>query len=190
MLRRILTFVLAGLLLPLYVSAETVYVDDKLRVGLRTEPSNSVAPTGVVVTGMKLVVLDRRDGFIQIRTEDGREGWVSDNYVTADKPAMLIVEELQEKSQKLLEEAAQKDDLIKSAESTAAQLSKDSAALQDANAELRVQLIEAKQSALEPAVNPYVWFAIVWILTGLVGFAAGVFWYRREAMRRLGGMRL
>ena len=46
--------------------ADSVYVKDSLRVGVRTEPSNSVAPIGVVVTGMQLEGLERRKDGIPV----------------------------------------------------------------------------------------------------------------------------
>lgn len=190
MMSRTVTALLVCLLLPLSVLAETVYVNDQLRVGVRAEPSNSVAPMGVVITGMQLEVLERSGGFIRIRSEQGVEGWISESYVTSDKPAALIVEEIQEKNRKLTEQLAQKDKLIKSTEAAAAKLSKDSAELQEANAQLRVQLLEARQDAAEPAVSPYTWFVIICLLAALGGFVVGVIWHRRQAMRRLGGLRV
>jgi hypothetical protein len=64
---------LAMLLGPGILCAEVVYINDVLRVGVRPEPNNSVSPINVVMTGMKLEVLDRSEGFIQIRTEQGVE---------------------------------------------------------------------------------------------------------------------
>ena len=187
---RILTVLLFCLSLPLNVLADTVYVNDQLRVGVRTEPSNSVAPIGVVTTGMQLDVLERRAGFIRIRTVQGMEGWISESYVTDDKPAALIVEELQEQNRKLGEMTTQKDKLIKTAESATAKLGKENTELQDRNEQLRLQLLEARQAATEPEVSPYTWSVILALLMGVAGFGVGVLWHRRQAMRRLGGLRV
>ena len=74
--------------------AETVYVDDRLRVGVRKEPGNRIAPHAIVYTGMKLEILEEDDGFIRIRTDEGIEGWVKKTYTTSDRPAKELLEDL------------------------------------------------------------------------------------------------
>ena len=56
--------------------AETVYVTDNLRIGVRPEPDNNAPPVGVVISGMKLEVLKRSDDYVKIRSSEGVEGWI------------------------------------------------------------------------------------------------------------------
>ena len=65
----------------LNVFAESVYVSDNLRVGVRPEPDNGYAPVGVVTTGMKLDVLERKEGYLKVRTDTDLVGWIKDIYV-------------------------------------------------------------------------------------------------------------
>ena len=53
------------------LQAQDVYVKDTLRVGVRAEPGNHLAPFSVVTTGMKLSVLEQQGDFVKIETEQG-----------------------------------------------------------------------------------------------------------------------
>ncbi|MDH5435767.1 MAG: TIGR04211 family SH3 domain-containing protein [Gammaproteobacteria bacterium] len=78
------------------IQAETAYVDDRLRVGVRKEPGNKLAPHAIVVTGMKLEILEEdEDGnFIRIKTDSGIEGWIKKSYTTSERPAKDLLAEL------------------------------------------------------------------------------------------------
>ncbi|NIQ12581.1 MAG: TIGR04211 family SH3 domain-containing protein, partial [Gammaproteobacteria bacterium] len=73
---------------------DTVYISDTLRVGVRSEPDSRAIPIGVVMTGMKLEVLDRQDNFIRIRTEKGLTGWIKDIYALEKPPAVIQLKQL------------------------------------------------------------------------------------------------
>ncbi|MCK4709580.1 MAG: TIGR04211 family SH3 domain-containing protein, partial [Gammaproteobacteria bacterium] len=81
--------------------AEAVYVDDRLRVGVRNETGNRVAPHAIVYTGMKLEILEEDGNFIRIKTEKGIEGWIKKTYVTSDRPAKDLLAELRKSHDEL-----------------------------------------------------------------------------------------
>ena len=84
------------LLFSTVLQAETAYVTDTLRVGIRPAPDNQTAPIGVVKTGMQFKVLETIDGFVRIKTDSDLEGWIRDSYVVKDPPAMIKLEALQQ----------------------------------------------------------------------------------------------
>ena len=169
--------------------ADSVYVKDSLRVGVRTEPSNSVAPIGVVVTGMQLEVLEKRDDYVRIRTDKGLEGWIKDTYVEAEPPAMLKLEQLQKEYDKLRSRVGKHDDMIKTTETTNKSLNQQIDSLKSENTELRDALQEEQQRHRE-SVTSYLWPILSYIVVGAIGVLIGVVWHRRQAMKRLGGLRV
>ena len=176
------------LLAPFQVMAKSVYVNDQLRVGVRPEPSQVVAPIGVVLTGMKLEVLAKKDIFIKIRTKDGLEGWIKNIYVTDKTPAILRLKDMNRKYQEVQK---QLDDI----EKTRAALEEANSILNDKIDTLKVQRAELQRnqaiqivSSVKSATSG---MQIVWLVISLIlGLALGYFWHRHQSMKRLGGLRI
>ena len=169
------------------VLAETAYVSDTLRVGVRPAPDNKTAPIGVVKTGMRLELLETSNGFVRIKTDNNLEGWIRDSYVVKTPPAMITLQTLQQ-SQGGLE--AQ----IKS-------LEENNQVLQEANRVLNAridqlssersqwQLAQARATLQSGEASWYWWLLGIFIVAG-AGFYSGISWYRQMVMKRLGGLRV
>ena len=71
--------------------AQTVYVRDELRINMRTGPGDRFRILRVLVSGDEVTHLAENDGWINVRTEDGKEGWVPAGYVSAAEPASLLL---------------------------------------------------------------------------------------------------
>jgi SH3 domain protein len=177
------------LVLSVSVLAETVYVQDSLRIGVRTEPGNNATPIGVVVTGMRLDVLDRNNDYVKIRTEKGLEGWIKESYVAKDVPAIIQLEELQKEYSQFKSRVGKHDELLKSSEIANKSLSTELEELKTSNAELQRELVSVKATHSQSA-GPYVWLILSYVLIAVLGVAAGIAWHRRQAMKRLGGLRV
>jgi SH3 domain protein len=84
------SLLLAAVLLPGIVCAETQYISDQLLVPLRRGPTNghkiihAGLPSG---TPLEIVAKDDGSGFTQVRTQNGTDGWVPTQFLTADIPA-------------------------------------------------------------------------------------------------------
>lgn len=77
--------------------AETLYVVDRLEIGVHESTELDSVILEVVATGTPLTVL-RRDGeFVRVRTPDGNEGWVDGRYLVGDEPAGGSSSELQKR---------------------------------------------------------------------------------------------
>ena len=91
MLHRSLT--LSGLaalcVVPLAASAD--YIRDEVRVNMRTGPSSEHRILRVLVSGSQVARLGQEDGWVLIRTPDGKEGWVPTPYVTRQAPPSVIL---------------------------------------------------------------------------------------------------
>ena len=175
------------LLFPAAILAETAYVSDTLRVGVRPAPDNQAAPVGVVKTGMRLQVLETSNGFVRIKTEGDLEGWIRKNYVVSTAPAMIKLEALKQRQGTL--------------EGKLKTLEENNQVLQEANRVLNIrvdqlatersqwQLAQARATLGSSEVSWYWWLLGILILAS-AGFYSGISWYRHLIMKRLGGLRV
>lgn len=159
---------LAGLLLaPLAVAADTVYVVDKLQVGMRAERDNVSAVVKPLETGAALEVLQRDERFVRVRDKAGTEGWIETRYVSPELPARAQLAKLQEELNK-----------------TRAQLAE--AQAKPNNSAPRPVIVADAEADYE---LDYVWLLVA-LGALVVGFIAGILWHRESIRRRMGGMYL
>lgn len=168
-------------------AAEYVYISDNLRVGVRTDPVSGVPPISVVFTGMRLEVHERADGYVKITTDKGVTGWIKDIYVTDQAPAIIQLNAIQEKYEKLTKELSE-------GSNTTAALEKSNLALSEELEELKVERREwARERASLMAVQykESSWFWIIELIVLIIlSFIAGIYWYKNHVMKRLGGLRV
>lgn len=83
------TIILITLFLSLttFASAEKRYVTDRILLGIHSEADETSSIIKSVPSGTELEVIDTAEGFIQIKLEDGTEGWVSSGFVMEQTPA-------------------------------------------------------------------------------------------------------
>ena len=187
LLMRLYIYFLFGILFSTATFADVVYIHDQLRIGVRPEPDNAAAPLTVVVTGAKLEVLDSSSGYLKVRTEDGVEGWVKDIYTTKEAPAIVQLNELSQNS--------------KGSSSRIAALEKKVSIMEGANKVLTAELENVKSEkemaqmellsmkGQRPGQHVFYWI-LAMLFTIIIGFLLGMFWYRYQAMKRLGGLKL
>lgn len=97
-------FVLIIMALPLAettAGAETRYVVDQLVITLRQGKSTEYKILKTLKTGTPVEVLEEGDTYLKVRTADGTEGYVLRQYITADPPSILLVNELKRKNSEL-----------------------------------------------------------------------------------------
>lgn len=168
-------------------AAEYVYISDNLRVGVRTEPVSGVPPISVVFTGMRLEVHERVEGYVKITTDKGVTGWIKDIYVTKKAPAIIQLNALRKKYDKLKKELSLGSD-------TSSILEKANMALTEQVDELKAERREwsrerAKLMASQYKESSWLWIVEILVLIAL-SFLAGVFWYKMQVMKRLGGLKV
>ena len=189
-LRYILSSLSAVLILSSSVVAnatEYVYISDNLRVGVRTEPVSSMPPISVVFTGMRLEVHEKSDGYIKITTDKGVSGWIKDIYVTKAPPAIIQLNQFKVKYEKLKKELSQSSD-------TTLVLEKANIALNKQVDELKEERREWSRERATFLATQYKetsWFWIVEvIILVILSFVAGIYWYKTQVMKRMGGLRV
>jgi SH3 domain protein len=83
----------AGLLLILVVAgaagAEAAWVKDELRLNLRSGPGVQYRILGVIKTGDAVEIVERGDGWTQIRVASIGTGWIPAGYLHAEPPARV-----------------------------------------------------------------------------------------------------
>ncbi len=71
------------------------YIRDEVRVNMRTGPSSEHRILRVLRSGEAVAELGKDDGWMLVRTEDGKQGWVPTTYVTSEVPASVSLPKIQ-----------------------------------------------------------------------------------------------
>ncbi len=171
--------------------AETVYISDVLRVGVRALPNSSDVPVTVVTSGAELQVLARQDGHLRVRTAGGVEGWINEVYVTGELPARVRLEQLDKERAQLQAELARLRSSSSESTGQIAQLTARMGALQEENMRLQAASTEL-MAKLQATQGGYTWLYYALALIGLfiLGAYLGVRWAKERMAQRFGGLEL
>jgi hypothetical protein len=177
--------------------AETVYVAERIRIGLRAEVVETSTVVKTVETGTPLEVVERFDKLARVRDPQGTEGWIEARYLTPDPPARLQLDKLQGDLAKSRTLAAEAQAQLKKAQSTLAEQAEKIKELEKNAADRPAPApvaIKAPPPVTPAAANTgsgfsYLWLGISFAMLG-IGFAAGVRWLRESIRKRSGGMYL
>lgn len=83
------------LFLALPTLAVAAHITDKLVVGLYPQAAAEGTPLQLLSSGTPLEVLQREQGFVEVRLADDTQGWVEADYITDEKPAKAMLLETQ-----------------------------------------------------------------------------------------------
>lgn len=184
--------------------AETLYVAERLRIGLRAEAAETSAVVKTVETGSPLEVIDRLENFVHVRDPQGTMGWIEARYLSLEAPARLQLVKLQEDLTKSRKETAEAQAQLKKAQAAAAEQVAKIKELEKAAADKPAAPPTATPVPVPPPVAAppvgktskdagfifsYLWLGISFAMLG-IGFAAGVKWLRESIRKRSGGMYL
>ena len=81
--------------------AETLYVTDRILLGLHSEASEASPLLDSVPSGTAVQVLDTVGEFKKVRLPNGKTGWLSSGYLVNMKPATAQVDEIAAREEKL-----------------------------------------------------------------------------------------
>lgn len=171
--------------------AETVYISDVLRVGVRALPNSTDIPVTVVTSGAELTVLERQAGHLRVRTTGGVEGWISEVYATSELPAQLQLERVTRERDRLQQELASLRSSASVSSEQTAQLTARVGLLQDENVQLQARVTELT-AQLQEREGGYAWlyYALALMALFFFGVYLGVRWDRERVAQRLGGLEL
>ncbi|PLY03381.1 MAG: TIGR04211 family SH3 domain-containing protein [Desulfuromonas sp.] len=128
--------------------AETIYVGDRLVVGIRATPEAAAPSIGNLTSDDPVELLEEGDVFFLVRTEDGTEGYIKKQYLTRSRPKNLIIADLEKK---LAREKKALADLKASMSSSESDLEKNQAKLNATIEQLQQQLAEQEKELTERA---------------------------------------
>jgi SH3 domain protein len=99
----------AAMLVAPLAQAETGWVDDQVRLNLRTGPGNQYRIISSVETGDSVEILERGDGWIQVNAA-GKQGWVPEGYLLSEPPAKVKLARVESELEQLRARAKQSGD--------------------------------------------------------------------------------
>lgn len=178
----------------LAAEADVVYVTDELRLGLYRTEETSGRALKTLVSGARLEVLERSLMSIQVRTEDGDEGWVKTAYIVTSEPArrrLATVETLQsETAARLADREAELSALKSDHDALVAELTLTRQGVTDLPG-LRAENENLKAALNEGGIRvPLLWIFIASMLSLLLGGLLGYWLLDRRVRRRFGGIRV
>lgn len=74
--------------------AETRFVIDVLVINLRDAPNSTAETLALLRTGESFEVLGAQGNYLRVRTAEGAEGWVPQQYTTTETPKAQVIAEL------------------------------------------------------------------------------------------------
>jgi len=183
---------ISGIFNSQWIAAEVVYVSDTLRVGVRPQADNRVAPISVVTTGMRLEVLDKNRGYLLIKAPNGVQGWIKDIYVINETPAVIQLQQLQKQQQQTTTELkhAKENNLVLEQANLSLNRKLDSLESERTEWQLKEARLQAEQTVPGNVIKPWIWWSLALLVLSVSGFVGGISWYRQHIARRLGGLRV
>jgi uncharacterized protein YgiM (DUF1202 family) len=182
-------------LLPLAVMALTVFsatagqaqaawvMDKKVALTLRTGAGTQYRIIGSLATGDVATILTRGDGWTKVRTEDGKEGWVSAGFLQTSPPAQVELESLKRDTEDLRRQVAELSE-----KSTELGAIKDGLESNDEEQRLEIDQLTRENYELRAGARWPEWITGAGIV--LVGMALGAMLGRSAGRRRQPRVRL
>lgn len=100
-------FIVVGICLLLFsipVQAETMYVSDIVKITLRSGPGADHRVLAMLQSGQGVEVLKAENEWTEVKTADGKQGWVISRLLTATKPKILLLDQTAEKNKALADQ--------------------------------------------------------------------------------------
>ena len=95
---------LSMLVLSSMVAAETRYVSDQLVITMRQGKSSRHKILKTLKTGTPLEILEEDESYLKVRTNDGLEGYVLNQYISTNPPKQGIIKQLERENNDLKRE--------------------------------------------------------------------------------------
>ena len=168
--------------------ADKRYVSDSLVLTLREAPNSDGRILGTIRTGDPVEVLEESGRYLRVQTEAGEQGWVAEQYITAETPKPMIIAQLRDELDRLQErirkyeggknpfldklKAAEESYLqkVKELEQNAARLVDERNELKAANAGLNAEIRNLQRQIKTLRGSGKLW----WFLAGAAVFCLGL----------------
>ena len=87
--------------------AKDIYVTGVTKITMRTGPGTEHKIVAMLTSGTKLGVVEYNEDWSEVKTLDGKDGWVLTRFLTEEVPKALVVEQLKVENARLESELAQ-----------------------------------------------------------------------------------
>ena len=94
-------FLTLSVFLPEPFSGSIQYVSDQLIINLREGENATGNVIARISTDDPLEILEENDEYFKVKTRDGAVGWVHKQYVTAERPKIMIISSLEKENKEL-----------------------------------------------------------------------------------------
>jgi SH3 domain protein len=94
-----------GMILVAAMPVNAEYINDVLKVTMRSGPELTHRVIKSLESGQKVEVVEPGKAWSRVRTEDGTEGWVLSRFLSPDKPFRLRLEQIEARHAQLLNKA-------------------------------------------------------------------------------------
>lgn len=178
--------------------AQTAYVTDHLRLGLHQAADTSDRAFRTLESGQEVQIIERNRNYAQVRLPDGTVGHVKVAYLVEEKPAKLIVNEVQAENEDLQNKLTELNAAFSQPAETIASLEEQVGEVQSAldvalaaNEDLagvNASLVRSQEQYKNALPVPWVGAALAVVLLG--GFIGGLWWTDYRSRKRHGGIRL
>ncbi|MCH8084468.1 MAG: TIGR04211 family SH3 domain-containing protein [Myxococcales bacterium] len=164
--------------------AQQAWVMDRdVNLTLRTGAGTQYRIIGSLTTGDVATILSRGDGWTKVRTEQGKEGWVSAGFLQASPPARVELERLEHDTEELRRQVAKLSETA-----TDLRASKDELESDDEAQRLEMDRLTRENYELRAGARWPEWITGAGIV--LVGMALGALLGRSSGRRRQTRVRL
>jgi len=178
--------------------AAPAYVTDQLRLGVHASADTSDRPFTNVSSGDRVEILEESRYYARVTIPDGRQGWVKKNYLLEEKPAILLVAEVEKQRDGALAELetlksslADREARVSAFEQEIAEREAQASGELDELATLREERLELmdRLDSYSFSVPGGLFFAGV-AASVVVGFLLAWWWFDRRSRSRHGGFRI
>jgi SH3 domain protein len=173
--------------------ADVVYVTDELRLGLYRTEETSGRTIKTLISGARLTVLERSLMSIQVRTEEGDEGWVKTAYIVETEPARARLARIEAAAEETEARLAAAEEALDASRTQAGQLADELAAAERGITELpalRAENATLKEALAEGGLRvPLHWFIGATLVCLFIGALIGYWLLDRRVRSRFGGLR-
>jgi SH3 domain protein len=90
-------------------AAERAWIKGEVRLNLRSGPGTNYRILDGVKTGDVLTVLNRKESWTEVRTEEGKSGWIPAGYLDTTPPPTIRLEQLETERVQLREQLEKLD---------------------------------------------------------------------------------
>lgn len=130
--------------------AESRYVVDTLLITVRTGQSTQHQILKTVPSSTKLELLETAENYSRVRTPDGTEGWVLNQYITDKPTAKLLLAAAETKAAKLSEENAKLKAELADVSGKASEVNKEHSSLNREYKKLTEEVTHLRAVAAKP----------------------------------------